>query len=67
MKKIAVIVVLVSALCYAGPIADEYSVNVHVTSSQWIMEPAILNGPQAIQRLSVIIDGKKYELELRPR
>lgn len=62
MKKIAVLFLLLSAFSYAGPNNDEYSISVHVISSRWVMEPAILNGPQPIERLGVIIDGKKYEL-----
>ena len=62
MKKIAVLFLLLSALSYAGPTNDEYSISVHVVSSRWAMEPAILNGPQPIERLKVVIDGKKYEL-----
>ena len=62
MKKIAVLFLLLSALSYASPTNDEYSISVRVISSRWAMEPAILNGPQAIERLKVVIDGKKYEL-----
>jgi hypothetical protein len=47
----------------AAPNPDEYSINVHVTSSHWVMEPAIGTGPEAFQMLNVVIDGKKYELE----
>jgi len=64
MRKIALCVLLLTAFSFswAGPDTDEYSINVHVSSSRWIMEPAMLIGPQPVQRLSVIIDGKKYEL-----
>ena len=62
MKKIALLFLLLSAFSYAGPNNDEYSISVHVTSARWVMEPAILNGPQPIERLGVVIDGKKYEL-----
>ncbi len=58
----SVLVVLFGAFCWAAPPADEYSVDVHVSSSYWEMDPAIL-GPQAVQRLKAVIGGKKDELE----
>jgi hypothetical protein len=64
MKKVALsILLLLSMLSLAAPNPSEYSINVHIISSQWVMEPTILAGPEAFQKLSVIIDGKKYELE----
>jgi hypothetical protein len=63
MGKITFFVLLLCAFSWAGSNAAEYSINVHVSSSQWVMAPAIITGPQAVQRLNVIIDGKKYELE----
>jgi hypothetical protein len=65
MRKIAPCVLLLTAFSFswAGPNTDEYSINVHVSSSRWVMEPAMVIGPQPVQRLSVLIDGKKYELE----
>jgi hypothetical protein len=58
----SVLVVLFGAFCWAAPPADEYSVDVHVSSSYWEMDPASL-GPQAVQRLKAVIGGKKYELK----
>lgn len=63
MKKVAIAVLLFSSLAWAAPRPDEYSTKVHVVSSRWVMEPAVLVGPPPVQRLGVIIDGKKYELE----
>ena len=64
MKKVALsILLLLSTFSLAAPNPGEYSINVHVISSQWVVEPMILGGPGAFQKLSVIIDGKKYELE----
>jgi hypothetical protein len=64
MKKISLfILLLLSTFSWAAPNSDEYSINVHVSASRWVMAPAILVGPEAFQRLHVIIDGKKYELE----
>lgn len=63
MKKIALVVLLFSTFALAAPYPDEYSVKIHVISSHWVMEPAILVGPEAVQRPNVIIDGKKYDLE----
>jgi hypothetical protein len=63
MKKLALFVLLLTVFCRAAQNTDEYPVNVHVSSSRWVMEPGVLIGPQPVQRLSVTIDGKKYELE----
>jgi hypothetical protein len=56
-------VLLLSTFSWAAPSPDEYPINVHVSSSHWVMSPAILVGPEPFLRLNVIIDGKKYELE----
>lgn len=61
-KAVLVVLLLLGTLASAAPNPDEYSVNVHVTSSYWVMAPSTV-GPQPVQRLAVIIDGKKYELE----
>jgi hypothetical protein len=55
-------VLLASALSWAGtdPNPAEYSVNVHVSSSRMVIA-ACCNISR--QMLSVVIDGKKYELE----
>jgi len=64
MNKTALLVLLLlAAHSWAAPNSDEYPVNVHVSSSRWFMEPSILGGPIPRQKLDVIIDGKKYELE----
>jgi hypothetical protein len=63
MKKFAIAVVLLcSALAWAGkdPVPDEYKLNVHVISSR------LTDGYGSWPRLSVIIDGKKYELQGTP-
>lgn len=62
MRKIAPFVLLLSALSWAQSNAGEYLINVHVTSTRWDVVPTTL-GPQPVQKLNVIIDGKKYELE----
>jgi len=56
VKKITLAILLFSALAWAGgdPNPAEYTVNVHVSSSN-----IDLNGTQM---LDVVIDGKKYEL-----
>ena len=60
-KKIALVVLLVSVLAWAGsdPNPADYTVNVHVSSSHMVLvrERSAFN-----QRLNVTIDGKKYEL-----
>jgi hypothetical protein len=65
MRKLTLFLFLLvlTVFCGAAQNTDEYPVNVHVSSSQWVMEPAMLIGPQPVQRLSVTIKGKKYVLE----
>ena len=64
MKRAVLFVLLLfGTLASAAPNPNEYSINVHVNSSYWSMAPSLLSGPQPVQRLAVIIDGKKYELE----
>lgn len=62
MRKSAPFVLLLSALCWAQSNTGDYPINVHVTSTQWAVVPTSI-GPQGVQKLKVIIDGKKYELE----
>jgi hypothetical protein len=63
MKSTALFVLLLLAtFSWAAPNPDEYSINIHVRSSRWVMEQT-LTSPEACQKLYVIIDGKKYELE----
>ena len=62
MRKVALLILLLSALSW-GTAQDEYPINVHVSSSHWVVEPAVFIGPRPVLRLSAIIDGKKYELE----
>ncbi|MGB8012350.1 MAG: hypothetical protein WCF68_12085 [Terriglobales bacterium] len=57
MKKLVVVVLLVtSALAWAGTVPDpaEYTVNIHVSSSSKNVKSLLL--------LNVVIGGKKYEL-----
>jgi len=66
MKKIALLVLLLLAtFSWAASNPDEYSINVHVSASHWVMAPTVLLGPEPVLRLNVIIDGRKYELEAR--
>jgi len=66
MKRTALFVLLLLAtFSWAAPNPDEYTINVHVNSSHWVMAPTVLVGPEPVLRLNVIIDGKKYELEAR--
>jgi len=62
MRNIAPFLLLLSGLCWAQSSTGEYSINVHVSSSHWIVVPTSI-GPQAAQKVNVIIEGKKYELE----
>jgi hypothetical protein len=64
MKRTALFALLLLAtFSWAAPSPDEYAINVHVSSSHWVMAPSVLVGPETVLRLNVIIDGKKYELE----
>src|SRR5690242_15762989 len=63
MKRTAFFVLLLATFSWAAPNPDEYSINVHVSSSHWVVAPRVLVGPEPVLRLNVIIDGKKYELE----
>jgi hypothetical protein len=56
------VLLLLAAFSWAAPKPEEYSINVHVSSSQWMMTPGLI-GPEAYQKLNVTIDGKKYALE----
>jgi len=63
MKRAVLFVsLLLATIACASPNPEEYSISVHVSSSNWVMRPST-SGPLLFQRLSVIIDGKKYELE----
>jgi hypothetical protein len=53
MKRAALFVLLFATLAPAAPAPDDYSINVHVTSSY------LLNGLQA---MDVVIHSKKYQL-----
>jgi hypothetical protein len=53
MKRAALFVLLFATLAPAAPAPDEYSINVHVTSSY------LLNG---LQGMDVVINAKKYQL-----
>jgi len=59
MRKVVLSVLLLGALSWGAADQDQYSINVHVVSSHWGKWP----GSAAAQRLNIIVDGKKYELE----
>jgi hypothetical protein len=62
MKKMGIaVLLLLSALAWGrdNPNPAEYTVNIHVSASRTVIE----NGYTGyLQRLNVVIDGKKYEL-----
>jgi hypothetical protein len=63
MKPFVLLVLLmVSTFVWAAPNPDEYPINVHVTSSYFVASPGIFDGSVTVQKLCVVIDGKKYEL-----
>lgn len=49
-----------SVFAWAAPETPEYSMNVHVNTSRMVQEGT---STAHHQKLSVVIDGKKYELE----
>jgi hypothetical protein len=56
MKRAALFVLLFATLAPAAPAPDEYSINVHVTSSYRGA------GGDLGQQMDVVIGGKKYQL-----
>ena len=62
MRNVALLALLLPALCWAQSSADEYPITVHVSASQWVVIPSGI-GPLAAQKINVIIAGKKYEME----
>jgi hypothetical protein len=62
MKKLAFLVLLLAASSSAQSSTAEYTINVHVTSSEWLLTPSV-NGLQPTQQLNVVIDGKKFVLQ----
>jgi hypothetical protein len=62
MRSLAFFLLLLLGLCGAQSTPAEYGVNVHVSSSRWVV---VSNpyGPTYVQRLNVVVAGKKYELE----
>lgn len=68
MTKIALFLLVVSTIGWAQSNSsdEQYPITVHVSSSQWMVVPTGL-GPQGVQKLTVTINGKKYELEAEAR
>jgi len=63
MKKTALVILLLfCALAWAGtnPNLAEYTINVHVNRSRMVHRGG---SAVTVQKLDVVIDGKKYELE----
>jgi len=63
MKQVALFVLLaVSIFVWAAPNPDEHPINVHVISSYFVASTGMFEKPVTVQKLNVLIDGKKYEL-----
>jgi hypothetical protein len=63
VKKTSVAILLLSSVCVwaaLDPNPAEYAINVHVSASHLVIEPT---STAYVQKLCVVIDGKKYELE----
>ena len=63
MKQAVLFVLLaVSIFVWAAPNPDEHPINVHVISSYFVASTGMFEKSVTVQKLSVLIDGKKYEL-----
>jgi len=62
MKKIVLCMLLAATFVCAAPNQDDHTVNIHVTSSYVVESPGRFEGAFAVQKLNVLVDGKKYEL-----
>ena len=62
MKKITIVILLLSVFATAGPNPNpaQYTVKVHVSTSHMVVEGTSI---ARRQKLNVVIDGKKFELE----
>jgi hypothetical protein len=62
MKHLAMtsLLFLLSAMAWAAPNPSDYKLNVHVSATRMVIEG---NSLAHRQNLTVVIDGKKYELE----
>ncbi len=59
MKKVTLYLILIfGAVSWAAPNPDDYSINLHVTASHWIVMPG--TGSGMYQELTGTVDGKKY-------
>ena len=66
-KATPFVLLLVATLFWALPNPDECSLNVHVTSSYLVRESGPFPDAVPVQKLNVLIDGKKYELKAEAR
>src|SRR3979490_1486949 len=63
MKQVVLFALLaVSISMWAAPNPDEHPINVHVISSYFVASTGMFEKSVTVQKLSVLIDGKKYEL-----
>jgi hypothetical protein len=62
MRTMTAFLLLLSSFSWAQSNTAENPVNVHVSSSHWVVLPTSI-GPLNAQMLNVVIEGKKYELE----
>ena len=60
MKHALAVLLFCSTFAWALPANPEYTINVHVSASRMVLEG---NSSARHQNLSVVIDGKKFELE----
>jgi hypothetical protein len=60
MKHALTVLLLCSSFAWALPSNPEYTITVHVSATRMVLEG---NNSARYQGLSVVIDGKKFELE----
>ena len=68
MKKIALhVVLLLSVFAWAEGDPNDYPITVHVTSAEVLVETSAFGNGLVVQKLRVVINGKKFELEAETR
>lgn len=63
MRKLTLLALALIPVSLPAQTPDEYGITVHVISSHWLLTASPFNTGQAVQKLDVLINGKKYELE----
>ena len=68
MKNIALpVVLLLSVFAWAELDPSDYPITVHVNSAEVLVQTSAFGEGLAVQRLRVVINGKKFDLEAQTR